>query len=167
MLQQYDVDLLKIITTDNVCEYDSRSGFLLIPFCALEKFIVLRCMLKLLNHNWYIIGIRDTDDYGLYQLENISKLSEHSKYSNNWCYALSQYVEDGVSGISSGTFLQKKIGINSKISLKDVLCDDEMQDKLDLLLYQQQHREYKDKVVVSIDSDGDLCLYEVGSNADK
>lgn len=42
-----------------------------------------------------------------------------------------------------------------------------MQDKLDLLLYQQQHREYKDKVVVSIDSDGDLCLYAVGSNEDK
>lgn len=167
MLQQYDVDLLKIITTDNVCEYDSRSGFLLIPFCALEKFIVLRCMLKLLSHNWYIVGISDLDEYGLYPAENISKLSEHSKYSNNWCYVLSQYVKDGVGEVSSGSVLQKKLGVPSKISLKDILCDDEMQDKLDLLLYQQQHKEYKDKVVVSIDSDGNLCLYSVGNNEDK
>lgn len=160
--------ILKAITFDGNCDYDWRSGFLLIPFCALEKFIVLRCMLKLLsNYNWYIVGIRDTDDYGLYPVENINKLSEHSKYSNNWGYVLSQYVEDGVGGISIGSVLQKKLGVPSKVSLKDILCDDDMQDKLDLLLYQQQHKEYKDKVVVSTDLDGNLCLYSVGNNIDK
>ena len=160
--------ILKDITTDTGCDYDWRSGFLFIPFFSLGKISILKCMLKLLSdHNWYILGIRDTDDYGLYPMENINKLSEHSKYSNNWCYVLSQDVEDGVGDISSGTSLQKKIGIASKVSLKDILCDDEMQDKLDLLLYQQQHKECKDRVVVSIDSNGNLCLYSVGSNEDK
>ena len=167
MLQNYK-EILKVITSNTACSYDSRSGFLLIPFCALEKFIVLRCMLKLLsNHNWYIVGIRDTDDYGLYPAENINKLSEHSKYSNNWSYVLSQYVEDDVGGIISGSLLQEKLGVPSRISLKDILCDDDMQDRLDLLLYQQQHKEYKDKVVVSIDLDGNLCLYSVGNNIDE
>lgn len=139
-----------------------------VPFFSLGKISILKCMLKLLsNHNWYIMGIRDTDDYGLYPIENINKLSEHSKYSSSWSYVLSQYVEDGVGEISSGSLLQEKLGVPSKISLKDVLCDDEMQDKLDLLLYQQQHKEYKDKVVVSIDLDGNLCLYSVGNNIDK
>ena len=160
--------ILKDITTDTNSDYDWRSGFLFVPFFSLGKISILKCMLKLLsNYNWYIVGIRDTDDYGLYPAENINKLSEHSKYSNSWSYVLSQYVEDGVGEISSGSLLQEKLGVPSKISLKDILCDDEMQDKLDLLLYQQQHKEYKDKVVVSIDLDGYFCLYFVGNNTDE
>lgn len=160
--------ILKDITTDTNFDYDWRSGFLFVPFFSLGKISILKCMLKLLsNYNWYIVGIRDTDDYGLYPVENINKLSEHSKYSNNWSYVLSQYVEDGAGEISSGSLLQKELGVPSKISLKDILCDDEMQDRLDLLLYQQQHKKYKDKVVVSIDLDGNLCLYSVGNNIDK
>ena len=175
-------NLIEVLTSNedvengfDTCFYDNMSGFLHVSFKHLGKTKVLKALINLMEEfNWQIVCINDHCEYGQYPIDSkLDLLRNHPKYSYNWSYVLVKCRDmnrvseiDKLEPFLSNVFKEDKSKFNRHWEIKGTtyLIDEDLQDKVDLSIYQlysySVNKNYGGKMLSLGLNNGIFKLYE-------